>query len=217
MSSASAPTRTTRRSSSHQEHPRSTGRPLEHDLGVRLAAEDERVLPELFTTYGGRILGLALRVLHDRQLAEEVVQETILRVWRHATTFDPTCELDPWLFRIARNVAYDMGRTRSRRPQAQWGDPTVTLDELTDNDEATDPQAATDALEVQWAVRAAIDDLPEGERDVVRLQHLSGLRHEEIATRLGISVGTVKSRSHRAHRRLQSALDEVRRPGADPA
>lgn len=175
-------------------------------LAARLVAGDERVIGELYRTYGGRIMGLALRVLNDRQLAEEVVQETIVRVWRRAATFDETRELEPWLFRIARNTAYDMGRARGRRPRSQWGDPTPALEGLAAGDHVSDPALASENLETRWAVRTAIDELPETLRDVVRLQHLGGLSHTEIATRLGISLGTVKSRSHRAHGKLAAAL-----------
>lgn len=175
-------------------------------LGERLASGDDSVLAELYTTHAGRILAIALHVLHDRQLAEEVVQETILRAWRCREQFDSTRNLEPWLFRIARNVAYDMSRARSCRPQSHGGDPTPTLDSLAATDIGSDPEVASDALALRWAVRAAIDELPDAERSIVRLQHLDGLSHTEISARLGISVGTVKSRSHRAHRRLSIAL-----------
>jgi hypothetical protein len=67
-----------------------------------------------------------------------------------------------------------------------------------------------------WAVRQAIDDLPEDERAVVRLQHVEGLSHVEIAEQLAVPVGTVKSRSFRAHRRLAAALGHLRQPDGEP-
>ncbi|MEO1060793.1 MAG: sigma-70 family RNA polymerase sigma factor [Actinomycetota bacterium] len=176
----------------------------------RLAAGDESVIVELYRTFGGRVLGLALRVLADRQLAEEAVQETFVRVWRRAETFDPTREIEPWLFRIARNTAYDLARARSARPRSQFGDPEPVLGSAVQVDDRSDPELATETLELQWEIRAAVDALPELEREVVRLQHLCGLTHREVADRLGISVGTVKSRSHRAHGRLAAALADAR-------
>lgn len=210
-------TRSNRRPVRGPETTPTTGRSDEELLGARLAAGDDGVIVELYRAYAGRILGLALHVLHDRQLAEEVVQETILRVWRRAETFDPTRGLEPWLFRIARNAAYDMARARAARPQSQWGDPATTLVSLPDADDGCDPANAVETLTVQWEVRAAIDELPEIEREVVRLQHLCGLSHREVAARLGISVGTVKSRSHRAHGKLAAALSGAGSLGAEAA
>ena len=172
----------------------------------RVARGDESVIAELHRTYGGRVLGLALRVLGDRQLAEEATQETFVRVWRRGTTFDPTRELEPWLFRIARNVAIDLARTRARRPRSQWADPEPTLSSLTAPEDGDDPAAAIERLAVGWELRAALDDLPAVEREVVRLQHLRGLSHREISEALGGSIGTGKSRSHRAHGRLAAVL-----------
>ncbi len=186
----------------------STGR-ANTELGQRLAAGDDGVIVELYRAYAARILGLALHVLADRQLAEEVVQETILRVWRRAETFDPTRDLEPWLFRIARNAAYDAARARACRPRPQWGDPDPTLGSMAEPGDGHDPADAVETLALRWEVRAAIDDLPEIEREVVRLQHLRGMSHREVAAALGISVGTVKSRSHRAHGRLATALRDA--------
>ncbi len=202
-------TKPVRRPVHHRDGAPSTDRSDEATLAERLAAGDDGVLVELYRAYGGRILGLALHVLHDRQLAEEVVQETILRVWRRAETFDPTRDLEPWLFRIARNTAYDAARARACRPRPQWGDPEPTLGSLAESSTGHDPADAVESLALRWEVRAAIDELPEIEREVVRLQHLRGMSHREVAAELDISVGTVKSRSHRAHGRLATALRDA--------
>ena len=72
----------------------------------------------------------------------------------------------------------------------------------------------SDTLDVVWHVRRAIDALPDDEATIVRLQHLDGLTHAEIAEKLGIALGTVKSRSHRAHHKLAARLGHLREPVA---
>ncbi|MEM9608631.1 MAG: sigma-70 family RNA polymerase sigma factor [Actinomycetota bacterium] len=181
-------------------------RSADADLGRRLSAEDPTVITDLYAVYAGRILAVALRIVGDRGSAEDVVQETFLRAWRRSADFDPTRELEPWLFRIAQNAALDVVRTRNRRPRSGLADPELALRRVVDRHREHCPERSVhDSWEV-WRVRAAIDQLPDIERDVVRLQHLDGFTHREIAGRLGVSLGTVKSRSHRAYRRLADAL-----------
>ncbi len=173
----------------------------------RFAAGDEAAIRELHARYGARVIAATRRVVGDRRLAEDVAQETWLRAWRRAHTIDPSLPLEPWLFRIARNTAIDALRSAGRRPVSA---PLDEPERLRSNDGTGDPERVGEQLSIRWAVRAAIEHLPDGERDVVRLQHLQGLTHGEVAERLGISVGTVKSRSYRAHRRLAAALAEHR-------
>jgi RNA polymerase sigma-70 factor (ECF subfamily) len=137
-----------------------------------------------------------MAITHDRELAAEVVQQTFLKAWRAAATFDGTREIAPWLYSIARRTAIDCVRAESRptrgghAPEVDVGEEGTSLDRVWE----------------QFQVRRAIDGLPPDEREVVRRSHLLGETHEEIAARLEIPVGTVKSRSARAHRRLASAL-----------
>ncbi|MEM9037505.1 MAG: sigma-70 family RNA polymerase sigma factor [Actinomycetota bacterium] len=175
-------------------------------LGRRLAAGDRTVVRDLYRQYGGRVLAVALRASGDRTLAEDAVQETFLRLWRSASSFDPERELDRWVLRIARNTAYDLGRAKVSRPQSSHLDPEPVLLRQVDGRRDGQPEEMAAALGSAWELRAAIDALPSVEREVVRRQHLDGLTHREIAEELGVSVGTVKSRSHRAHRRLAAAV-----------
>ena len=108
-------------------------------------------------------------------------------------------ELGPWLYTIARRQAIDVYR-RERRSEPT--DPTyIGL--------VGQPPSLEQAWEA-WQVRLALDELPPDEREVVRLSWFDGLAHPEIAERLGVPIGTVKSRSYRAHRRLTSLLAHVR-------
>lgn len=167
------------------------------------AGEPEAVR-SVYRAYGGLVFTVALRVLGDRSLAEEAAQQTFVQAWRAARTFDPSRDLGPWLATIARRVALDVHRREARRAHR-------SLDDLT----GVDPTClgiadGSERAHEVWAVRAAVDDLPAEERDVVRLQHLEGLTHGQIADRLAIPLGTVKSRSSRGHRRLAARLGYLR-------
>ena len=155
----------------------------------------------VFREYGGLVFAVAMRILDDRALAEDATQQTFVQAWRASAGFDPARELAPWLATIARRAAIDLQRreaTRARRARAELPEVTVSVAE-----------SAERAYDV-WAVREAVDALPDDEREVVRLQHLAGLSHTEIAAKLDIPIGTVKSRSYRAHRRLAGLLGHLR-------
>lgn len=168
-------------------------------LGSRFAAGDPTAIREVYQRYAGPVHAVGMALLGDIDLAAEVVQITLLKAWRSARSFDPSRALDPWLYAIARRVSIDLYR-RERR-QARAAEP----DEL---DRPVLPVSFVATWEA-FEVRAAIDRLEPGEREVVRLQHMEGFTHAEIAARLGIPLGTVKSRAHRAHARLASALSHV--------
>jgi RNA polymerase sigma factor (sigma-70 family) len=164
-------------------------------LRHRFASGDHRVMRELYREYGGPVFGVALRVLRNRGLAEEAVQQTFLQAWRASASFDPSRDIAPWLFTIARRVSIDLLRREQRH----------LTDEIGDRDVPT----TGGTLEGAWAVyevRRALDRLPEEERQVLAATHFEGLTHEQTAERLGIPLGTVKSRSHRAYRRLKELL-----------
>ncbi len=171
---------------------------------------DEDAVRDVYRAYGRLVFAVAHRVLGDRGLAEEATQQTFVQAWRAASGFDEGRDPAPWLATIARRVAIDVQRREARRPAG-------ALDDAPPDDAAlvTQPPSA-EALWATWEVRAAVDDLPPDERAVVRLQHVEGHTHQEIAERLGIAVGTVKSRSFRAHQRLATRLRHLREPPDDP-
>lgn len=175
------------------------GRQDDAELASRFVAGDEGAVRDLYARYAGPILTVALRVLGSRALADEAVQMTMLKAWRAASSFDTSRDLAPWLYAIARRVAIDIYR-REKRP----GETA----QLTDDTASVLPVSFERTWEA-WEVREALAKLPVDEREVVRLSHLVGLTHPEIAARLGVPVGTVKSRSARAHRRLAADLRHV--------
>jgi RNA polymerase sigma-70 factor (ECF subfamily) len=170
----------------------------ERDLAARFAAGDEAAVRAIYERYAGPILTVAMGTLAKRELADEAVQTTMLKAWRAAGSFDPTRELAPWLYAIARRVSIDIYR-RERR---------AATHELSDDQVAVVPLSFERTWEA-WEVRSALAELPLDEREVVRLSHFVGMTHSEIAKHLGVPIGTVKSRSNRAHRRLAALLAHV--------
>jgi RNA polymerase sigma-70 factor (ECF subfamily) len=168
------------------------------ELNTRFRLGDESAVRAIYQRYGGAMFAVAMSMLRDRELAAECVQQTFVRAWRASRSFDPGRELRPWLATITRRVAVDIYRREARsrsEPRADVDDTVVPI-----------------AFERTWEafeVRAALDRLPADEREVVRLAHFEGLTHSEIAERLDVPVGTVKSRSFRAHRRLAGLLSHL--------
>jgi len=170
-------------------------------LARRFAGGHRDAVRELYARFGGPIFTVAYSVLRDRALATEAVQMTFLKAWDARDRFDANRPLAPWLYSIARRTAIDVARSERRHVST----------ELRDTDATTAPpmEQAWEA----WQVRLAVDRLEPREREIVRLHHFEQLTHDEIATRLAIPIGTVKSRSHRAHQRLARALNHLREEG----
>jgi RNA polymerase sigma factor (sigma-70 family) len=165
---------------------------------------DPDAVRAVYREYGRLVYAVAYRVLGDRGLAEEATQQTFLKAWKAAASFDAARELGPWLVAIARRVAIDV----SRREAVRAADP---LDSVAPGHPAlsSTPESAEAVYDI-WEVRRAVDELPQEEQDVVRLQHFGGYTHVEIAQRLELPVGTIKSRSFRAHKRLAALLGHLR-------
>jgi len=165
---------------------------------------DPDAVRTIYSDYGRLVFAVAWRVLGERGLAEEVTQQTFVKAWRAAATVDDSRELGPWLSSIARRTAIDVYRREAARPVS-------TLDAIAGDDPAlVSGPVSADSLFATWEVRRAVQELPGEEQEVVRLQHFEGLTQTEISERLGVAVGTVKSRSFRAHRRLAAALGHLR-------
>lgn len=171
-------------------------------LAAGFADGDADAVRQVYETYGRLVHSVAYRVLGDAGLAEDATQQTFLQAWRASGSFDPHRPIGPWLATIARRVAIDVHR-RTRREQ--------TYDELDATHPAliSSPPSAEQIYET-WEVRRAVDSLPADDRELMRLQYFAGLSHTEIAERLKIPLGTVKSRTFRAHKRLLEKLGHLR-------
>ena len=157
----------------------------------------ERDVREAYAAHAGELYGFATRSLGDTGLAEEAVQETFLRAWRAGKRFDPEIgSLRTWLFAILRNVVIDLGRARAARPTVAEG--------------GTEP--AVEPIEetlLAWQVEEAMRRIGDQHRQILVETYYRGRPYAEVASELGIPVGTVKSRVYYALRALRIALEEI--------
>jgi RNA polymerase sigma factor (sigma-70 family) len=173
-------------------------------VSTRFRDGDPDAVRAAYREHGRLVFAVAYRILGDRGLAEEATQQAFVKAWRAAASFDSDRELGPWLATIGRRVAIDVARREAVRA-------TDPLDSVAPGDPAlsSPPEASENVYDI-WEVRHAVTELPDDEREIVRLQHFEGLTHVEIAERLAIPVGTIKSRSFRAHKRLATLLGHLR-------
>jgi RNA polymerase sigma-70 factor (ECF subfamily) len=193
---------------------------------------DMDALGELYDRHADALYRVAYRRLGDRQLAEEVLQDTYLTLWDRAELFDPSAgSLLAWLSTIARNRAIDRLRALGRRPMplplsavlpGEEGDDRDTdralaLGDLVGMGSApSDPEAIVDLGVVRDEVRAALATLPATERRALELAYYGELTQAEIAERLQWPLGTVKTRTRRALFRLRAALAATLGPAIAP-
>jgi RNA polymerase sigma-70 factor (ECF subfamily) len=177
------------------------------DLIERFKSGDPEATREIYREHAGAVYTVARSIVNDPDLAADVVQQTFVNAWRAAHRFEGTRELAPWLYSIARHAAVDLLRSELK-PTRGAHEPEVDVGEQRQTFERTWEM---------FEVRRAIDALPDAERDIVHRSHLLGFTHRQIAEQLNISIGTVKSRSSRAHKRLAAALGHLaaNRIGAD--
>jgi RNA polymerase sigma-70 factor (ECF subfamily) len=187
-----------------------------------VASGSEDALAILYDRHVDAIFGAAYRLTSDRQVAEEVVQETFLALWNRAELYDPSAgSLAAWLHTIARNRTVDRLRSAGRRPnlvalsatQGPDDNDTATLDRLVADGTVVagtmpdpGPEWTAEAREVREAIRTALAGMPEPERRVIVMAYQDELSQSEIAGRLGWPLGTVKTRTRRALRRLREVL-----------
>jgi RNA polymerase sigma-70 factor (ECF subfamily) len=182
------------------------GRELAHLSDEALLAlvsrGDDAALGELYDRYGRVAYGLALRIVRDRALAEDAVQEAFLGVWRTADRFDARrASARAWLLLQVRARAIDRVRTEQRRA-------TVVL-ELEDLESSPAPDDAWRRLERE-RLDAALATLPDRDRELLELAYFEGYTQSELAYRLGLPLGTVKRRTFDALARLRAHLGDDR-------
>ncbi|MDH2387993.1 sigma-70 family RNA polymerase sigma factor [Streptomyces sp. HNM0663] len=163
------------------------------------ALTDERALARLQREHGPALLSFLRGLTYgDRQRAEDLVQETLVRAWQHPEAFErPYESMRPWLFTVGRRLAIDARRSRLARP-AEIGDGVLAT--------TPDPCDRTETAVASLDVRAAVDTLSPEHRAVLERLYFSGLTVNEAAEELGIPPGTVKSRSYYGLRALARCL-----------
>jgi RNA polymerase sigma-70 factor (ECF subfamily) len=167
-----------------------------------VASGDHHALKMLYDRLSLKLLGIAIRILADRQDAEDVVQEVFLTIWRKAGEFAPgRASGEAWLVAITRNRAIDRMRERGRRRHA----PVESLENHADANARSD--ALADRADVARTVSGALDGLEPRHAKVIRAAWLDGLSYDELSKREGVPVGTIKTWVFRGLRRMRARLE----------
>ncbi len=184
---------------------------------VVLAVEGkEAAYRELIRRYERPVFSLVLRMVRDRQLAEDLAQETFIKALNAIASYRPEYKFSSWIFKIANNAAIDHLRRRELNTLSIDGSPNATSAEdieataLQVGDKAETPLAELEARELGTAIERAIGQLRPEYRSCIMLRHVEGLAYEEIAQLLDLPLGTVKTYIHRARHELRDMLTHLR-------
>jgi RNA polymerase sigma-70 factor (ECF subfamily) len=185
----------------------------EAKLLQQVQAGDEDALVTLHVRYASLVFSVAYRILNDRMAAEEVTQDTFLRLWNKALSFDPEKgRFVTWLLTVARRVAIDYFRHQHRR-EPQFGllfmdeDPALWENTL----------AADNSVELRRTLKSALDQLQPEQRDLIELAYFYGMTHSDIAEQLHLPLGTVKTRIRLGMQKLRQiwSAEVPIKPGMD--
>ena len=199
---------------SEERSPREQLKQLD-DSGVVAAFLDgnKRAFGELVERYQNRLLNFIYRTTGDRERAEDLVQETFIRVYRHLHRFDQTKKFSTWIYTISSNLAKNELRNRSRNPLVLFQTLMKNRDADTRPLEWEDNTYRPDDLfrkrHLKSQVDAAVDQLPEHHRTVFILREMEGKTYEEIAEITSTNLGTVKSRLNRARNNFAQLIAPV--------
>ncbi len=185
----------------------------------RARQQDAEAFSALVDAYSPRVYGLLFQLTHSRDVADDLLQETFLRVVRMIGEYQECGRFEAWLFRIAANLARDRARQGIRRGN------TANLDAVTDDprygarfaDPADLPDEVISRREAAARLENGLQQLSEPEREILLLRHYSELSFREIADLLGVPLGTALARAHRALGRLREilspAVETIEPPG----
>ena len=191
----------------HAHHPEARQGRTDEELLTRVAIADADALAELYDRYSRPAYGLALRVVRDRALAEDTVQDAFLAVWRSASSFSAARgTARAWIMTLTHRRAVDLVRREEVR----------TTSPLPDGDGRGETVDLLLGLERQ-RIRRALEALPPAQREALELAYYGGLTQSEIAARLGQPLGTIKTRTFSALARLRALLADVEPALPEPA
>jgi RNA polymerase sigma-70 factor (ECF subfamily) len=169
--------------------------PTDVSLLQRIAARDTAALAELYDRHSRLIFSLILRIVRDRGEAEDLLQETFVRVWNRADVYDARVGAPlPWIVRVARNRAIDRVRARRVRAAVDAPNPEATAAEPTPDTGIQSPEAAVLEAERRRRLTGALAGLPHDQRLLIEAAFFEGYTHSELAERFGLPLGTVKTR-----------------------
>jgi RNA polymerase sigma-70 factor (ECF subfamily) len=176
----------------------------------------EDAFRELVRRYERPVFSLIFRMVRDSATAEDLAQDTFIKVLNHIDKYRPEFKLSSWLFKIANNVAIDHLRRRQLATISMSGSPhasTASEIEASSFDIASDDESALDEMESKElgaSIEKAIGSLRPEYRSCILLRHVEGRSYEEIAATLDLPLGTVKTYIHRARHQLRESLDHLR-------
>jgi RNA polymerase sigma-70 factor (ECF subfamily) len=180
------------------------------DLLSRCQAGDRAAWDTLVDAYWQRLFGYALRATSNAELAQDLAQETFLRIVQRLGKYDDQGKFEAWLFRILVNLVRDHGRSKSRHPTQSTvidsgGERIEMTDELPNNGPA--PFEPLHEREEVDALQIALRKLPEGDRQILMLRHFADMPFKDIARTLNCPIGTVLARAHRALAKLRGLME----------
>lgn len=185
----------------------------DEELIVLVQNGQKRAFDEIVARYKGRLFSFILRMVKDPSLAEELTQETLIRVYIHATKYREIAKFSTWVFTIATNLVRNKMRQRSRRPHLISLNPAPEDDEIPVDpaDQEADPTREIQREELAVLINAATAKIPEKYRIPFLLREVDQLSYEEIQQVTGLKLGTVRSRINRARSRFRQLIKPMLR------
>lgn len=186
------------------------------DIAALAKQGRESAFRELVRRYERPVFSLIYRMVRDREIAEDLAQDTFIKVLNNIDRYRPEFKLSSWLFKIANNVAIDHLRKRQLETVSMEGSPhasTAAEVEATSFEIAADQESPLDEMEARElgsSIERAIAGLRPEYRSCIMLRHVEGRSYEEIAAILDLPLGTVKTYIHRARHELRDALSDLR-------
>jgi RNA polymerase sigma factor (sigma-70 family) len=173
---------------------------MQDELILRLKQQDRTVISQLYDMYSGALYGVVLRIVQSPELAQQVLQDTFLKVWRNSASYDASKgRLFTWMLNIARNTAIDATRTAHFRNQQK-----------TENTDMLVYKPGSETLNPDHLdVRKVVDTLDEKYKSLIDLIYFKGYTQEEVAEETGIPIGTVKTRLRYAMNELRKVFGET--------
>lgn len=180
--------------------------PDDLELMARVRAGEVEAFTALVERHQNRVIGTIVRMLGSPEEAEDLAQLVFVRVWRNAARWEPSAKFTTWLLTITRNLVFNEVRRRGRARVVPLEEPGDEAPREYADERATDPGEALAAAELEAAIDAAIQALPESARLAVILRRYEEMPYEEIAVVLGVTVPAVKSLLFRARSELRERL-----------
>ena len=188
----------------------------DHDLIALAASGSEKAYRELLDRYQRPVFSLIYRMVRDREKAEDLAQETFVKVFNHIDSFNPKYKFSSWIFKIASNLTIDAIRKKDLETVSLDGSRNASTPDEIDATRITvesrdeNPEEFLEAKELGQEIERAIGELRPEYRTAILLRHVEGRPYEEIAEIMGVPLGTVKTYIHRARGELRETLAHLR-------